>query len=257
MDKKLANNVIVGVFVILGFVGFVFVLFNINGGKGIFSRDGVLYGRFHQVKGLNYGSEVALAGLRVGTVTKITIAPDDTKQLVAEFTVSKEMIDKIRQDSVATIKTSGVLGDKYIEISIGSLDQPPIKSGTYIKTEEPADLFTKTGSVVEDISSKFKRGSDFDQLLVNLNKVATNVAAITGDMRTGGSGEKFTRATAHLEGILRKINSGEGTLGALVNDPTVYEDLKAMMGGAKRSAILKYFMKQFIEAGEENKSKRE
>ncbi len=55
----------------------------------------------------------------------------------------------------------------------------------------------------------------------------------------------------HLEEITRKINSGQGTLGAIINDPTVFEDLKSMMGGAKRSSVLKYFMQKFIQSGSE------
>lgn len=260
MDKKIANNVIVGIFVIVGFVGFLFVLFNINGGKGMFSRDKSIFGKFEHVKGLNYGSEVALAGLRIGTVNKISLAPDGTKELVVEMTISPDMFDRIRKDSVATIKTSGVLGDKYIEISIGTLTEPGIEAGAFIPTEEPADIFSKTGTVVDDISRQFKQGSDFDQLLANLNRAASNLVVITDGLKSktglwhemvaGTSGEKVSKATGHLEGILRKVNAGEGTLGALINDPTVYEDLKALMGGAKRSSILKYFMRQFIESGE-------
>lgn len=260
MDKKIANNFIVGIFVIVGMLGFLFVLFNINGGKGMFSRDKTLFGKFRHVKGLNYGSEVSLAGLRIGTVSKISLATDGTKDLVVEMAIARDMFDRVRKDSVATIKTSGVLGDKYIEISIGSVDQPVIEAEAFIPTEEPTDIFSKTGNVVEDISRQFKQGSDFDQLLHNLNRVASNLVVVTDGLKSktglwhefvaGNSGEKISKASGHLEGILRKINSGEGTLGSLINDPTVYEDLKSLMGGAKRSNILKYFMRQFIESGE-------
>ena len=266
MDKKLANNLIVGVFILVGFAGFLFVLFTFKGGKGIFSRDYTLFGKFSNVKGLNFGSEVSLAGLRVGTVNKIRIAPESTKELVVEFTVSKEMFDKIREDSIATIKTTGVLGDKYIEISIGDPTKPGLAANTFIRCEEPADFFSKTGNVVENISSQFKAGSNFDQLIGNLNRVSANLASLTDEMRTkkgllyevtqGKSGENFSRATENLAGIMTKINKGEGTLGSLINDPTVYEDLKALMGGAKRSAILNYFMRSFIQNGEEPQKKK-
>ena len=266
MDKKLANNLIVGVFIVVGFAGFLFVLFNISGGKGIFSRDYLLYGRFQNVKGLNFGSEVSLAGLRVGTVNKILVAPEGGKELIIEFSVSKGMFDKIREDSIATIKTSGVLGDKYVEISIGDMSKPQIQPGTFIACEEPADFFAKTGNVVENISSQFKTGSNFDHLIANLNRVSANLATLSDEMKqkkgflyeltSGKSGENFSKATEHTESILRKIDKGEGTLGSLINDPTVYEDLKALMGGAKRSAILNYFMRSFIQSGEEEKQKK-
>ena len=55
---------------------------------------------------------------------------------------------------------------------------------------------------------------------------------------------------------MSKIDKGKGSLGALINDPTLYEDIKYLMGGAKRSTILKYFMQQFIDEGKTSKPKR-
>ena len=79
MEKKIANNVIVGIFVIVGFLSFLFILFNINGGKGIFSREVTFFGKFKHVKGLNFGSEVSLAGYRVGTVNKVQLVISKTR----------------------------------------------------------------------------------------------------------------------------------------------------------------------------------
>src|SRR4051812_20094162 len=102
MDKKTANQIIVGVFVTVAFFGFVFVIFNISGGDGVFSSKYSLLTRFKHVKGLHYGSEVSLAGLRVGVVKNISIAADDPKQLVVELAIAKPMKDRIRKDSVAS-----------------------------------------------------------------------------------------------------------------------------------------------------------
>lgn len=261
MDKKIANNVFVGMMVTVGFIVAMFILFNIGGGGGLFSSQYKLFGRFREVKGLHAGSEVSLSGLRVGTVKSIVIATDATKELIVELSLLKQYRDRIRQDSTASIKTQGVLGDKYIEISIGSPDSKELAPGDFMTTSEPEDLFTKSGDLVQEVKRHFDKGGDLEALLKNLNTVAANVAAITTDLRkskglyyeliNGTSGTKVNQATGHLAGILRKIEEGEGTLGALVNDPTVYEDLKAMLGGAKRSNILKYFMRSFIESGAE------
>jgi phospholipid/cholesterol/gamma-HCH transport system substrate-binding protein len=261
MDKKIGHNFIVGIFVLAGLVGFLFVIFSIGGGSGIFSRDYVLHGKFTQVKGLNYGSEVSLAGLRIGVVKKISISDATTKELVVDMAIEKEFQDKVREDSVAMIKTSGVLGDKYIEFSIGSPEVPVLKDNALIRTSEPEDILAKGNDLVEGISSNFKKGSDLEQVLSNLNRVSQNLAIITSEIRTqkglyheviyGTSGAKLNQTMTSLSSIIRKIDSGEGTLGALVNDPTVYEDIKTIMGGAKRSSVLKYFMHSFMESGKE------
>lgn len=258
MDKKIANSVIVGVIVTVGFLAFVFVLFTMGGG-GLFTKSYPLKAKFTRVNGLHQGSEVMLAGLRIGVVKTIEIPPDQNKVLIVTMSLLREYQNQIRGDSVATIKTAGVLGDRYIEISIGNPQQQPLADNVFITSDEPEDILSKSGDLVEGISKQFQKGGEADALLRNLNVLSGNLAAITTDIRKekgllheviyGTSGAKVNKATEHLQGILRKIDSGEGTIGALINDPTVYEDIKSMMGGAKRSTILQYFMKQFVNEG--------
>lgn len=248
MDKKLANNAIVGIMFLCGMVAFVFVLFNIGGG-GFFHSQLTLYGKFSQVKGLHMGSEVSLNGLRVGVVKGLQITDPKTREITVEMSVDNKIHQYLRIDSVATIKTQGILGDKYIEIAIGSLDQAQLKDGDTLVTSEPEDIFQKGGKVVDGISNKFAPGGDFETLLKRLNVIAENLVSVTSQLKAGKSGEKIAGSLNHMEEILRKIRTGEGSLGALINDPTVYEDIKAMTGGAKRSAVLQYFMRQFIDEG--------
>lgn len=265
MDKKIANNLVVGFFLTAGIVGFVFILFNIGNGSSLFSSYVTLYAKYPDVKGLHYGSEVALSGLRAGVVKGISVSKEDGNLLVVELSIAKNLIAKIRKDSIAAIRTQGMLGDKYIEVSIGSPDAPEVQSGDFLVTTEAKDLFTKSGNLVDGISRTFDKGGDLDSLLKNLNKVTQNLVVLTGDIQKnkgllntmvyGDSGTKLDKSLGNLEEILRKINSGEGTLGALVNDPTLYEDVKYLMGGAKRSNVLKYFMRSFIESGEEGSQK--
>jgi phospholipid/cholesterol/gamma-HCH transport system substrate-binding protein len=79
--------------------------------------------------------------------------------------------------------------------------------------------------------------------------------SILNELFYGTSGKNLNEALSHLDSILTKIDGGDGTLGSFVNDPTVYEDVKSVLGGAKRSSIMKYFMRQFIETSEKEKEK--
>lgn len=267
MDKRISNNIIVGIFVAVGFALFVFLLFTMGGGQGIFRSHFALYGRFPHVKGLHPGSEVSLSGLRIGTVKTITVATDETKELIVEMSITSSFRDKIRKDSVAKVVTQGVLGDKYIEISIGSPDAPVIEPNSQIPTQEVQDLFAKGGGLVEDIAKHFKNGGDFETFIKNLNIISHNLAVLTTDLSKdkgliheitrGTSGQKLNSSLTHLDNILKKVDSGEGTLGALMNDPTVYEDIKNILGGAKRSNVLKYFMRQFMEDGQKAPKKQD
>ncbi len=266
MDKKTANNLIVGIIVAVGFIGFVFIIFNIGGGMGVLTSQYSLLGKFKDVKGIHTGSEISLAGLRIGVVKSITVSKDDSKELVVELSISKALRDRIREDSIALIRTQGVLGDKYVEITIGTNSQPALESNSFIKTEEPEDLFTRSGSLVQDISKQFSEGGELKEVLKNLNGLVKNLNALTSDVRHqkgllntmvyGNSGPKLDASMASLEQIMKKIERGEGTLGSLINDPTVYEDLKSLLGGAKRSNVLKYFMRSFIEDGEKKEPEK-
>ena len=259
MDTKVANNIIVGIFVSLAMIGFVWVLFNIGGGSGFLSGQYSIYGKFSNVKGLHAGSEVSLAGLHIGVVKAITVSNEDSRDLIVQFAINRKWQDRIRDDSIATIRTQGVLGDKFVEISIGSKGDA-LQNGAFMPTQEPADLFTKGGTLVEDVEKHFQRGSDFDALMKNLTVVTQNLAVLSTEVREqkgllheliyGTGGKSLNSSLTHVDNILGKIDRGEGTIGSLINDPTVYEDLKYMMGGAKRSTVLRYFMRQFIESGE-------
>lgn len=265
MDKKVANQIIVGIFVTVAFFGFIFIIFNISGGDGIFSSKYSLQARFKHVKGLHYGSEVSLAGLRVGVVKTIAIAKDDPKILVVELAIDKKMKDRIRKDSVASVKTQGVLGDKYIEVSIGTPTEPELEHNNEITVQEEQDIFSKSGMLVDEVKRQFEKGGEVDALIHNLNTLSKNLTTLTSDIKTnrgllnemfyGKSGPRLGEAVAHLNGILKKIDEGEGSLGLLVNDPTVYEDIKTMTGGAKRSTILKALIRSFSESGADAKEK--
>jgi outer membrane protein OmpA-like peptidoglycan-associated protein len=102
----------------------------------------------------------------------------------------------IKHDSVATIETAGLLGNQYIAISFGSAGQAEVKDGEVIESEPPllmADLLKKTNGILE-----------------SSQQAVTNT----------------TEATAHMNSITAKVDSGQGTVGALVNDKQLYGNLQ-------------------------------
>jgi phospholipid/cholesterol/gamma-HCH transport system substrate-binding protein len=165
----------------------------------------------------------------------------------------KKYAHQIRSDSVATIRTQGILGDKYIEISIGSPNESELDDDAWIQSSEPEDLIARSGHLVTDIAKQFDKGGELDQLLRNLNRLVTSLHTLSEDINKRRATEKLASSFTRIDNILRKIEEGEGTLGALINDPSVYEDVKQVLGGAKRSTVLKYFMRQFIESGSTSK----
>ncbi len=263
MDRKIANNVIVGMFVTLGLVGLIFVLFNIGDGHGLFQRQYSIVTHFREARGLHHGSEVNLAGLHVGIVRNISVLMGRNRPVRLELGIDKKFQGHIRRDSMATIKTQGVLGDKYIEISVGSPSSPELSPGAELDSFEESDLFTKSNDLIADLSKELGPGGRLALVLHNLNAITDSLRRMTRTVETqpsllheviyGDAGASFAASLSSLKSVLQKVDSGTGTLGALVNDPSVYEDIRVLLGGAKRSRVLRYFLNQYLEAGKGKK----
>jgi phospholipid/cholesterol/gamma-HCH transport system substrate-binding protein len=247
MERQKMNQLLVGIFVVLGLSLGVYLIFLMGSKTGFFRSTYVLNAHFRDVKGLHPGSEVSLSGLRVGVVKEIKVAEDDSKQMIAVLQITSGAKDRIRADSTATLKTQGVLGDKYIELTIGSNSEPLLKSGDTLRSSEASDIFSKSGNLVEGLSRYLKEGGDVDSLVKNLARFSDNLVQLSQQVKKEKSilNELFYGTSG------KSLN--DGTLGSFVNDPTVYEDVKSVLGGAKRSSILKYFMRQFIETSEKEK----
>jgi phospholipid/cholesterol/gamma-HCH transport system substrate-binding protein len=161
---------------------------------------------FRNVAGLKVNSEVRLAGVTAGEVTKMFIAP--TGNIVVTFKVLKQYEDRIRQDSVVSITSIGLLGEKALDITAGSPHKPVIPPDSLVTSVEPldlSDLLTKAGPSLE-----------------NLQKILTNLASLTEGL-TQPKGA-FTQTIEEIRRIITKIDQGKGTLGLLVNDAALYQE---------------------------------
>ncbi len=129
-----------GIFVVVTLLILVGGVFLIGNKRFLFRRTYQLSADFQNVAGLNNGADVQVGGIHLGTVKYISLPGGPNGKL----TVLMDMVDStrniIRRDSIATIKTEGLLGDKYVEISFGSEKSPNIQNGDAIKGETPVDF---------------------------------------------------------------------------------------------------------------------
>ncbi len=152
---------------------------------------------FKSVAGLSEGADVRVGGIRKGTVRSIRLPKTPDGEVVVTMDLAKETQAIVKQDSVASIQSEGLLGDKYVEISFGSEDAARLKGGETIDSEPPFD-----------ISDLFQKAS---QLLD------------TGE----GALESIQGATDTIGLITAKMNNGQGTAGKLINDSTLYNQAAA------------------------------
>ncbi|HZE20569.1 MAG TPA: MlaD family protein, partial [Desulfobaccales bacterium] len=174
--------------------------------EGLFQEYVEYRAIFKNVSGLRPGSEVMLAGVPVGNVLNTYINPQG--EIVVTFQVQKKYSDRIRKNSEATIGFVGLLGEKSLDLTPGSIKEPPIPPEGIVPSVEPfsiTELAAKAAPSLQD-----------------LQKVLTNLVTITGNMLKPNS--EFGQIVSSIKGIVTKINQGKGRLGLLVNNPSLYRD---------------------------------
>jgi phospholipid/cholesterol/gamma-HCH transport system substrate-binding protein len=185
-----------GAFIVLTLAILAAGIFVIGSKEYLFRSTYQLKAQFDNVAGLAEGADVQVGGVHSGTVTGIVLPdrPQGKVTVIMELTRSTHAI--IKQDSVASIETEGILGNQYVAISFGSTGQADVRNGDTIKSLPPlqvGDMLKKTNEILDS------------------SKQAIHYA---------------TLATAHLDSISAKVDSGQGTVGALVNDRQLYNNLE-------------------------------
>ncbi|WP_291447146.1 outer membrane lipid asymmetry maintenance protein MlaD [Desulfovibrio sp.] len=134
----------VGIFVLLGLICVAYLTIKL-GRMEFFANQGFeLSARFDSASGLRVGADVELAGVPVGRVVAISLDPDPLRtQAVVHLRLDKNL--HLSDDSIASIKTSGLIGDKYVSLSRGGSEKMLPPGGTITETESPVDLETLIG----------------------------------------------------------------------------------------------------------------
>ena len=274
MERDGRLSLIVGSFVVLSMLATAAVILLFSAGTGIFASTYRLVTHFGNIQGLLPGAPVWLAGKEVGRVSSIHFgAVGSDRPVIVELRVALSVQERIRADSTASVQTVGLLGDSYVEVSVGSIETPILEDGAEIYALNPANLS-------EVVATGTRALENIATLAENLNTVVTSFSAVGGENRLvevvgsladivgqiqEGSGllhsliydapsergglVEILEASARINSILEKIDRGEGTLGLFVNDPTLYDDLKTLLGGAQRSVIVRSLIRMSVDDG--------
>src|SRR5437868_12300271 len=186
-----------GVFIVATLLIFAATVFWIGEKQYLFHSTYRLQAEFQNVAGLNGGAEVRVGGIHEGTVRQIQLPMRPNEKVRVLMDMEKPTRSVIKHDSVATIQSEGLVGDKFVEISFGSDKSPKVKDGDTIQGQPPlqiSDLLNKTSEVLDTTKGAID----------NVNQTASNLNSIT-----------------------TKINQGEGSIGALINDKKIYQNVNA------------------------------
>jgi phospholipid/cholesterol/gamma-HCH transport system substrate-binding protein len=302
-----------GAFVLATLALFAAAVLSLSQERGFWRPQYRLVTHFDNVQGLVEGAPVRLAGKDVGTVESVSFGPlgGEHPPVRVVLRIDAEVQDRIRSDSSATIGTIGLLGDRYVEVSLGGLEGSVLAEGSELSAVSPPDIAEVVARGREALSSVAELAGNLNHVVKDFDSTmggrriaesAAGFAEFVEEIRTGegllhsliydryqGSGVESIESSlatlenilaeirhgdgvlhtliygrpadqdlvmqaleagAHLNSILEKVDRGEGTLGLVVSDPTLYEDLKLLLGGAQRSLVVRSLIRMSTDGGQ-------
>jgi phospholipid/cholesterol/gamma-HCH transport system substrate-binding protein len=343
----------VGLFVILGLGLTMLAVFFIGDTRGLWQTKVGYRTAFQDVAGLKPGAPVRMGGLDIGAVTHVSHENAGDPRVFVALSISKNEAVRIRADTVARVVNKGLLGDKMIELTVGSPGVPVLDHSQLIASEEPADMFAAANKVaaaaeeavkgiqplahalgdpklaadiqgsladihslldaivhgdgtihrlfydrreadqlsellarldamsvrvdgalgdVQDVTAHVRQGPGIVHALVYDGEISKNTAGTMAELHEdlrairqgnglahellyGDSSTQHVMANLNamsddLRAVIGDLRRGRGTLGALLVDPTIYEDLKSAIGNVQRNEVLRALVRYSIKADE-------
>lgn len=260
-DKK--NYLISGIFFTILLIVVSVTIFMLNKENPIFSRRVYIKTEVKNAQNLKEGAALQLRGIKVGSVYSIRFK--DVNTLVITLGVSADYSEWVKKDATMTFKTQGVLGDKFLEITGGTDSSDSVQEGDYLQINEnnqfehimtkSEDLVTAGGSILNKLDKILSsvEHNRLEKILLNLENITSNTNKIMSslnDKNINQSLANFRQSSETMNQITKQIQNGPGSLHALIYDQGLHEDLRTLVGGANRSKVLKYFIRESIKKGE-------
>ena len=216
MKKGIAGAKL-GIFIFLGSMLLVIGIFMLGNKEALFKDTYTVKAYFNNIEGLRNGAPVRLSGIDVGAVKEIRIIGDTVSILEVSMRLLTEIERFIRKDTYAEIQTEGLVGNKIVSLKMGDSKSEQVEDGGMILSREPVSF----ADIIEETQG---------------------IMAYTKEM------------TKDLSDIVSKVNTGDGTIGKLLNDDDLYYAAANLTESADRSLIsitseLNSLTKQFNKLG--------
>jgi outer membrane protein OmpA-like peptidoglycan-associated protein len=199
------KNLRLGIFVVATLLIFSAGIFWIGSRDFRFSSTYRLNADFPNAAGVGDGATVRVGGIHQGTVSRIVLPNRPDQKVRVEMDLKESTRNVIKKDSKAAIRTEGLVGDQYVEITFGSPDSPRVNNGDTISAEPPlqiSDMIKKTDAILDSAQGAMR----------NIDQTAGNLQVMSS-----------------------RLTSGKGTVGALVNDPTLYQHMNEAAANLKEN----------------------
>ncbi len=219
----------VGITVIVACATLAVLLFLMSGAAGFFTKRITLYSYFDNAEGLRPGAPVRLSGVDIGNVTAIRIVRDKDKQLTpvqVTMKVSTKYDYGMRRDSMTSLETAGVLGETFLDIDSSQAVGGAVHDGDTLPTQVHPDfnqVVRASQSTLQNMDALLKRA---DRILAFAESGKGSLGKLIYDPTLYN---RFSATVGDFQKIVTQVGSGEGSLGRLISRNDAYEKFIATL----------------------------
>src|SRR5512143_3249972 len=238
----------VGIVITLGLAVIFFAILFAESIVRLFTPQATVYAEFSDVKGLRSGAPIWFSGVQIGSVKSLRF--EKGEKITAALGIDKSSLSYLKKDSVSSILTMGLLGDKYVEMSPGSREAPSLHPGDTISGSPRLEISEELKRVIEDVQTSkgsIARLLRDDTLYRDLSASVKDIKVFAAMLKSSEGTiskvikdpalyDRFVTASKSLDSFSEKLATSRGTVNKLVEDASLYEN---MNGAAIRlNAIL-------------------
>ena len=244
MKTTSANNIRLGIFITIGTVALIAALYLIGSNRNIFSNTIKISSQFYNVNGLIPGNNVRYAGIDIGTVEKIKIENDSN--VTVYMIIEKNNSIYIKKNSIASVGTDGLMGNKLININPGSGSAPTIEEGDVlislrpIENDEMIRTLNTTNQNLEAITEDLKNftsrlnKSRGILKLIEDSVSADNIRQTLAVIRDAAV--NANNITLQLNKLATELNTGKGFAATLIRDTVISYELKTTISNLQQTS---------------------
>lgn len=226
MARDGSRNVRVGIFVSIGTALLIITMYLIGDKQNLFGSTFTVSAKFHNVNGLMVGNNVRFGGINVGTIKSIGIVNDST--INVEMTIEEHVKEFIKKNTLASVGTDGLMGNKLINLNSVNVKSSAIEEGDILESLRPIEtdeMLRTLNRTNEEISVIVKNLKLITEKVNSPNTlwsilmdtiIAENVKAAVVNFKI--TTNKSAIITGDLSAIVKDIKSGKGSVGAFLTD---------------------------------------
>jgi phospholipid/cholesterol/gamma-HCH transport system substrate-binding protein len=217
------HNLSVGIFITIAFALFSAGLFLIGDQHKAFSQHIIFYTNFQSVDGLTKGAKVSVDGMDAGEIEGIQIPASPAQKFRLKLNLDDRLHGLIREDSLVSVETEGIVGDKFLLIQDGTGHTSEAPAGSTLQSKEPFEM----SKLLEQAQGLMKQAD-------------TTIAQVQGTMNDVRSHLDVTLDTAtstikNVNGVVQDVRSGKGSVGMLLEDEAPAADVKQSLANLRET----------------------